>query len=100
MKHFAFLSMTFKVTAMSSRTCTAPRCLNSWDTFTDYVEGHTSGRKVFSLPTGMGKTSAVAAFVAALHKLKHSVAVAVSASQVEALCRLKREPRQWGQLAL
>ena len=61
------------------------------DTFTDYVEGAATGRKAFGLPTGMGKTSAIAAFVAALHSLDVQVAVAVAASKVEALCNLKRD---------
>jgi len=30
------------------------------DTFTDYVERKTSGRKVFSLPTGMGSSPVLA----------------------------------------
>ncbi len=66
------------------------------DTFTDYVEGATSGRKAFALPTGTGKTCAIAAFVAALHRLDIKAAVAVAASKVEALCDLKRDFIQLG----
>src|SRR5438552_100884 len=50
-----------------------------------------AGGTVLALPTGMGKTSAIAAFVAALHRLDIGVAVAVAASKVEALCDLKRK---------
>jgi hypothetical protein len=61
------------------------------DTFAGYVEGREHGRKAFALPTGMGKTSAIAAFVATLHKLDIDAAVCVAASKVEALCDLKRD---------
>jgi hypothetical protein len=62
------------------------------DTFTAYVEGHVSGlsRKAFGLPTGMGKTTAIAAFTAAMARLERPEALAVAASKVEALCSLKR----------
>jgi len=63
------------------------------DAFAEYIEGKAWGRKAFGLPTGMGKTSAVAAFIAALYKLDPigNTAIAVAASKVEALCELKRE---------
>lgn len=61
------------------------------DTFTGYCTGTERGRKAFPLPTGMGKTSAVVAFLAALHRLGCAVPVAVAASKVEALCRMKRD---------
>lgn len=54
-------------------------------TFADYCAGMASGRKVFGLPTGMGKTSAVVAFIAALHRSGSGVPMAVAASKVEAL---------------
>ncbi|MFC3146700.1 hypothetical protein [Piscinibacterium candidicorallinum] len=61
------------------------------DTFTGYAAGTESGRKAFPLPTGMGKTSAVVAFIAAMHRLGCVVPVSVAASKVEALCTLKRD---------
>lgn len=61
------------------------------DTFTGYCAGTLQGRVAFPLPTGMGKTSAVVAFLAALHRLGYMVPVSVAASKVEALCTLKRD---------
>jgi hypothetical protein len=61
------------------------------ETFAGYCAGQQEGRKAFPMPTGMGKTSAVVAFLAALHRLGYRVPVAVAASKVEALCSLKRE---------
>lgn len=59
------------------------------ETFTGYCTGHIKGRLAFPLPTGCGKTSAVVAFITALHRLGHIVPVAVAASKVDALCNLK-----------
>lgn len=56
-----------------------------------YAAGTASGRKAVALPTGYGKTSAVVAFIASVWELHLDVAVAVAASQVEALCSIKRE---------
>lgn len=57
---------------------------------TGYASGRITGRRAFSLGTGCGKTSAIIAWITALHRLGiRSVAVAVSASKVEALCDLK-----------
>ena len=61
------------------------------DSFTSYCTGAQGGRRAFALPTGMGKTSAVTAFLTALHRLGYTVPVAVAASRVEALCRLKQD---------
>src|SRR5690606_4528142 len=59
---------------------------------TGYATGRVVGRRVFSLGTGCGKTSAIIAWITALYRLGyHSVAVSVSASKVEALCDLKRD---------
>lgn len=59
---------------------------------TDYATGAISGRRAFSLGTGCGKTSAIIAWITALHRLGyHWVSVSVSASKVEALCDLKRQ---------
>lgn len=59
---------------------------------TGYATGHISGRRTFSLGTGCGKTSAIIAWITALHRLGfYSVAVSVSATKVEALCDLKRQ---------
>lgn len=61
------------------------------ETFTGYCTGHTQGRLAFPLPTGCGKTSAVVAFIAALHRLGYLVPVAVAASKVDALCSIKED---------
>lgn len=56
------------------------------------AQGRLQGRWAFGLPTGMGKTSSIVAFVSALHELGlDHVSVAVAASKVEALAELKRE---------
>ena len=61
------------------------------DEMTGYLEGRVSGRRAFSLGTGTGKTSAIIAWLTALHRLGYDdVSVAVSASKVEALCDLKK----------
>lgn len=61
-------------------------------TMTEVANGKRHGRWAFGLPTGMGKTSAIVAWCAALAKLgMDHVSVAVSASKVEALCQLKRD---------
>lgn len=71
------------------------------EAFAEYATGAQSGRRAFGLPTGTGKTSAVVAFLAALHRLGHQVPVAVAASRVEALCCMKRAllahgiPAEW-----
>lgn len=53
--------------------------------------GLDTGRRAFPLPCGMGKTQAVVALCAALHRLgHHDRSVAVAASKVEALCEMKR----------
>ena len=59
------------------------------ETFADYCTGAQQGRRAFALPTGMGKTSSVVAFLAALHRLGYPVPVSVAASRVEALGRLR-----------
>jgi hypothetical protein len=62
-------------------------------TLTDFATGQLTGRKVFALSTGLGKTSAIIAWVTALHRLgapAGHISVAVSASKVEALCNIKR----------
>ena len=61
------------------------------DTFALYCTGKAEGRKAYPLPTGMGKTSAVVAFIAALHRLGYVVPLSVAASKVQALCSLKRD---------
>jgi len=60
------------------------------DTLSGYAFGTESGRQAFGLATGAGKTSAVVAFITALHRLgMDGVAMSVAASKVEALCGLK-----------
>jgi hypothetical protein len=61
------------------------------DLFSSFCTGEARGRKAFPLPTGMGKTSAIVAFITALDKLGYQVPVSVAASRVEALCRLQRD---------
>lgn len=64
---------------------------------TGYASGWTTGRRAFSLGTGCGKTSAIIAWITALHRLGiRSVAVSVSASKVEALCDLKSDLMRHG----
>ena len=50
-----------------------------------------TGRWVFDLDTGCGKTLSVVAWLTALLELKLPFSVAVAASQVEALCEIKRK---------
>ncbi|MDP1782337.1 MAG: hypothetical protein Q8L18_10660 [Hydrogenophaga sp.] len=57
----------------------------------DYAVGTAHGRKAFAIPTGGGKTSAIVAFISALHRLGHDVPISVAASRVEALCSLFRK---------
>lgn len=59
--------------------------------FTGYAAGTSSGRVAFPLPTGMGKTTGVAAFIAAMHTLGYRVPVAVAASRVQALIALRED---------
>lgn len=61
------------------------------DTFATHCTGETQGRLAFGLPTGIGKTSAVLAFLVALYELGHAVPVSVAASRVSALCDLKKK---------
>ncbi len=64
---------------------------------TGFAAGRITGRRCFSLGTGCGKTSAIIAWITALHRLGfHQVAVSVSASKIEALCDLKRQLLQRG----
>lgn len=50
------------------------------------------GRFAFPLPTGYGKTTSIVAWCAAIHQLGVTdFSVAIAASKVEDLCRLKRE---------
>ena len=58
---------------------------------TGYAHGAITGRRAFSLGTGCGKTSAIIAWITALHRQGLTdVAVSISASKVEALCDLKQ----------
>jgi len=59
--------------------------------FTGYVAGTHGGRRAYPLPTGMGKTTGVVAFIAAMHQLGYRIPVAVAASQIQALVTLKRD---------
>ena len=59
---------------------------------TKMAQGELRGRWAFGLSTGMGKTSAVVAWITTLHRFGlHHVSCAVSASRVEALCQMKRD---------
>lgn len=58
-------------------------------TMTEMAQHRLTGRWAFGLPTGTGKTTAIAVWCATL-KADH-ISVAVSASKIEALCELKRE---------
>ena len=58
----------------------------------ELARGKRTGRYAYDLDCGLGKTQAVVGLCAAIHQLKlDKISVAVSASQVEALCQLKRE---------
>jgi hypothetical protein len=58
--------------------------------FTESAQGKRPGRWAFSLPTGMGKTSAIVAWCSTLSRLGlDHISVAVSASKIEALVELK-----------
>lgn len=58
----------------------------------ELAAGQLRGRRAYALATGMGKTTAAAAFITALHQLgHHDVAVTVAASQVQALGAFRRE---------
>lgn len=57
----------------------------------DYAAGTLHGRHAVALPTGMGKTSAVVAFILAAEELGYLVPVAVATSKVGALCSIKAE---------
>lgn len=59
--------------------------------FTGYAKGTSRGRVAFPLPTGMGKTSGVVAFIAAAHRLGYRIPIAVAASRVQALIAMRRE---------
>lgn len=62
------------------------------DTLSAYAFGTERGRQAFGLATGAGKTSAVVAFITAIHRLgMDNVALAVAASKVAALCGLKEK---------
>src|SRR5260370_20786075 len=59
--------------------------------FTETAQGKRPGRWAFSLPTGMGKTSAIIAWCSTLVSLGlDHISVAVSASKVEAVVELKQ----------
>jgi len=56
-----------------------------------------SGRWAFALPTGMGKTRSVVAWLWAVNQLGlNNISVIITASKVEALCRLKRDLLETG----
>lgn len=54
--------------------------------------GAISGRWAWALPTGMGKTRSITAWLWAVNNLGlNDISVIITASKVEALCRLKRD---------
>lgn len=65
--------------------------------FTKVAQQQLQGRYAIAMPTGTGKTSAIIAWITALHKHKlengrsNHISVAIAASKVEALCELKRD---------
>jgi hypothetical protein len=61
------------------------------DCMSALAAGFTAGRYAFGLPCGAGKTQAVVAWCAALHKAVYPYSVMIAASQVEGLCDLRRE---------
>lgn len=62
------------------------------EAMTDFALGRSTGKKVFSLFTGGGKTSSIVSWIKGLHELGHDdISVLIGASKVEALCSLKRD---------
>jgi hypothetical protein len=62
------------------------------DSMTKMAAGELQGRYAFGLGTGLGKTSAIIAWLAAVEELGlHGISAALCASKVEALCQLKRD---------
>lgn len=61
--------------------------------YTQIALGNASGRWAFPLPTGMGKTRSIVAWLWAVNERGFSdhISVIFAASKVEALCRLKRD---------
>lgn len=51
--------------------------LNLMNLFAGYVAGSDGGRVAFPLPTGMGKTTGIVAFIATMHRMGYRVPVAV-----------------------
>ena len=59
--------------------------------YTSLSVGNINGKYAFPLPTGLGKTQSIIAWIRALHELGiDEVSIAVCQSKVEELCRLKR----------
>jgi len=62
------------------------------ETMTEMAVGKRTGRWAFGLPTGTGKTTAIAAWCATLVATGvDDIGVSIAASKVEALCELKRD---------
>lgn len=59
------------------------------DGFSRQALGIDPGRYAYAMPCGAGKTLGMVCWIAAAHGLKVGVSVAVSASQIEALCQIK-----------
>lgn len=58
--------------------------------FTLLALGHTKQRLAFPLPTGMGKTQCVIAWLAAVHASgRKEISVAVAATKIEQLCEMR-----------
>lgn len=59
---------------------------------TQMAQGRLEGRWAFGLPTGMGKSKSIEAWIATLSSLQlaHPITLAVAASKIEALCQMKR----------
>jgi hypothetical protein len=65
--------------------------------FSEMAAGVTIGRYPWPISTGAGKTTAIVAWIVTLERLKvEGVSLAIAASMVEALCRLKRELVAYG----
>jgi len=61
------------------------------DSMTKMTSGDMQGRYAFGMGTGLGKTTAIIAWLSAVEELQvEGISIAVAASQVEALCRLSR----------
>jgi hypothetical protein len=61
------------------------------ETYSSMACGEITGRFVFDLPTGCGKTQSVIAWCQAVHETKSGHSAVIATSKVEELCDIKRK---------